>query len=64
MFQDRVNNPLTIGDRVAYSVSDRSTRLGVGHIQSFTTKRVRVQDERTGSVSDHQADRIVKVPHA
>lgn len=63
MFQDKVNNPLTIGDQVAYAVGGQSTRLGLGVIISFSPKRVRVQYPN-GTHGDHQPDRLVKVSYA
>lgn len=59
MHLDKANNQLAVGDEVAFSVSDRSTRLGFGIIEAFTATRVRVRVN--GRLSSHQPDRIIKV---
>ena len=60
MHRDRVGKPLSIGDRVAYSSNTHSTRLNIGHVISFSPKRVRVSNQYN-RVSDHQPDRVVKI---
>ena len=59
MHQDKVGNHIAIGDEVVYSVSARSTRLGIGTVEAITATRIHVRE--SGCLSSHQPDRVIKV---
>lgn len=65
MFQDRLNNPLAVGDHVIYSEHETSQLL-LGVIEGFTPKKVRVsriygRERSRLAPSLKESDRLLKV---
>ena len=67
MHQDRLNNPLAVGDRVVFTEHETS-QLYFATVEGFTPKKVRIvrtyDDGSRGGSSIKDPDRLLKVSDA